>query len=360
HQRSGRGARTKARRVGQRGDQGIQRHDRNRLEPRRALPTYCTRALLDDLPWRRATIGAGAVRLRQVQMAARQGARDADRHRSAEGRLGQSNKLAAAVCNHRVARAACRRQASAGAGAHAKIQRELRRIYSSVGAGKNRHLQDHLVIGGLDRRRAGRAARAIAHLDRRQGLRRRAQERQVRTRRCAFHRAAQQRRSEQRRARDQQRVICFPSPRAWVGGKPSMRRSYCLSVLATLKLASVLPLLSSSVTSGASSIKVSPPPFRTSVNTPRSVITISTTPAPVSGSEQRRLSFDSSLVKCSITTMTFFTPPTRSIAPPMPLTILPGIIQLARSPFSATCMAPRMAISIWPPRIMAKESAELK
>src|SRR5262249_42990888 len=80
-------------------------------------------------------------------MAARQGARDADRHRSAEGRLGQSNKLAAAVCNHRVARAACRRQASAGAGAHAKIQRELRRIYSSVGAGKNRHLQDHLVIG---------------------------------------------------------------------------------------------------------------------------------------------------------------------------------------------------------------------
>ena len=29
--------------------------------------------------------------------------------------------------------------------------------------------------------------------------------------------------------------------------------------------------------------------------------------------------------------------PTRSMAPPMPLTILPGIIQLARSPFWATC-----------------------
>ena len=42
------------------------------------------------------------------------------------------------------------------------------------------------------------------------------------------------------------------------------------------------------------------------------------------------------------------------------MTILPGIIQLARSPFSATCMAPRIDRSIWPPRIMAKESAELK
>ncbi len=48
------------------------------------------------------------------------------------------------------------------------------------------------------------------------------------------------------------------------------------------------------------------------------------------------------------------------MAPPMPFTILPGIIQLARSPFSATCMAPRIDRSMWPPRIIAKESAEEK
>ena len=64
-----------------------------------------------------------------------------------------------------------------------------------------------------------------------------------------------------------------------------------------------------------------------------------------------------SLAMCSITTTTRLTPATRSIAPPMPFTILPGIIQLARSPFSETCIAPRMARSICPPRIMANESA---
>ncbi len=41
----------------------------------------------------------------------------------------------------------------------------------------------------------------------------------------------------------------------------------------------------------------------------------------------------------------------------MPLTRLPGIIQLARSPNCETSIAPRMAKSMWPPRIMAKESA---
>ena len=48
-------------------------------------------------------------------------------------------------------------------------------------------------------------------------------------------------------------------------------------------------------------------------------------------------------VVCSMTTTTFLTPATRSMAPPIPFTILPGIIQLARSPVSETCMAPRMA-----------------
>ena len=42
--------------------------------------------------------------------------------------------------------------------------------------------------------------------------------------------------------------------------------------------------------------------------------------------------------------------------PPIPLTILPGIIQLARSPFSLTCMAPKIDRLILPPRIMAKLS----
>ncbi|KQV61661.1 hypothetical protein ASD07_02125 [Duganella sp. Root336D2] len=92
---------------------------------------------------------------------------------------------------------------------------------------------------------------------------------------------------------------------------------------------------------------------------------MSTTPTPVSG----RSHFFSSLCEvepslavatCSISTTTFLTPATRSIAPPMPFTILPGIIQLARSPFSDTCIAPRIARLILPPRIMANESAELK
>ncbi|CAM5437926.1 hypothetical protein SAFG77S_04525 [Streptomyces afghaniensis] len=48
------------------------------------------------------------------------------------------------------------------------------------------------------------------------------------------------------------------------------------------------------------------------------------------------------------------------MAPPMPVTIRPGIAQLARSPRSETCMAPSTAVSMWPPRIMPKESAESK
>ena len=48
------------------------------------------------------------------------------------------------------------------------------------------------------------------------------------------------------------------------------------------------------------------------------------------------------------------------MAPPMPFTILPGMVQLARSPLAATSIAPSTAMSIWPPRIMAKLSAEEK
>src|SRR5262249_44764248 len=84
-------------------------------------------------------------------------------------------------------------------------------------------------------------------------------------------------------------------------------------------------------------------------------------PRPVSGKVHSFRSLDCpSLETCSMVTMTRFTPATRSMAPPMPFTILPGIIQLARSPFSATSMAPRIERSIWPPRIMAKLSADEK
>ena len=61
-----------------------------------------------------------------------------------------------------------------------------------------------------------------------------------------------------------------------------------------------------------------------------------------------------------MSTTTLLAPWTRSIAPPMPLTIFPGTIQFAMSPFADTCIAPRIAASILPPRIMPKEVAESK
>ncbi len=84
-----------------------------------------------------------------------------------------------------------------------------------------------------------------------------------------------------------------------------------------------------------------------------------TTPRPVSGRSHRWTIFGlPSLATCSMRTSTRRAPWTRSIAPPMPLTIFPGIIQLAMSPFSATCIAPRIAASTFPPRIIAKLVAE--
>ena len=43
---------------------------------------------------------------------------------------------------------------------------------------------------------------------------------------------------------------------------------------------------------------------------------------------------------CSIATYTRFAPATRSIAPPIPFNIFPGIAQFASVPFSSTCSAP--------------------
>src|SRR4029079_17365794 len=55
--------------------------------------------------------------------------------------------------------------------------------------------------------------------------------------------------------------------------------------------------------------------------------------------------------------MTRLAPWTRSIAPPIPLTIFPGIIQLAMSPPAETCIAPRIAASILPPRLLPQAVA---
>lgn len=61
-----------------------------------------------------------------------------------------------------------------------------------------------------------------------------------------------------------------------------------------------------------------------------------------------------------MSTITRRAPSTRSIAPPIPRMFLPGIPQLAMSPDWLTWNAPRMAVSMCPPRIIAKLEDELK
>ena len=83
-----------------------------------------------------------------------------------------------------------------------------------------------------------------------------------------------------------------------------------------------------------------------------------TTRLPVIGRLQAfKILGEPSFAACSMITTTRFARATRSIAPPMPFTILPGIIQFARSPSFETCIAPRIARSMCPPRIIAKLSA---
>ena len=59
-------------------------------------------------------------------------------------------------------------------------------------------------------------------------------------------------------------------------------------------------------------------------------------------------------------TMIFLAEATKSIAPPIPFTILPGIFQLDMSPLSFTSMAPKTVRSTLPLRIIAKLVAESK
>src|SRR5205814_4740666 len=103
------------------------------------------------------------------------------------------------------------------------------------------------------------------------------------------------------------------------------------SLSGTMSLASVAALTLSRVVFAAISRSTSPAGV-TSI-TASSVTIMFTTFKPVNGNEQRfTILCPPSLVVCSIATMTRLAPATRSIAPPIPLTILPGIIQLARLP----------------------------
>ena len=96
---------------------------------------------------------------------------------------------------------------------------------------------------------------------------------------------------------------------------------------------SVAARTSSTLTPGAVSRRTRP--SGSTSMTARSVMIRWMQRSPVSGSEHSRtILWPPPLATCSIITMVRLAPWTRSIAPPMPLTILPGIIQLARSPLS--------------------------
>src|SRR5690606_27506257 len=93
----------------------------------------------------------------------------------------------------------------------------------------------------------------------------------------------------------------------------------------------------SAVTPGAVSASTRPPGVAS--RTPRSVMIRSTHAFPVSGSvHSSRILGSPSRVVWLMTTISLRTPCTRSIAPPIPLIILPGTDQLARSPRAETCM----------------------
>ena len=114
---------------------------------------------------------------------------------------------------------------------------------------------------------------------------------------------------------------------------------------ATSTFAVVFESTSSTEWPGATSVSMNRSPRFS--KTARSVMSMSTHDLPVSGSVQRGMNLLSPfLLQCSMTTMRRLTPATRSIAPPIPLTSLPGIIQFARSPCSSTSIAPRIARSM--------------
>ena len=80
------------------------------------------------------------------------------------------------------------------------------------------------------------------------------------------------------------------------------------------------------------------------------------TPTAVRGRVQRlRILIPPPWVVWVMAMMTRLAPASRSMAPPMPGTFTPGMIQLAMLPCSSTSRVPRMVMSRWPPRARAKE-----
>ena len=120
---------------------------------------------------------------------------------------------------------------------------------------------------------------------------------------------------------------------------------------------------SSNVVSFAISVKTNLPSLFS--KTANYVITIETTPLAVNGNLQFSSNLTDTLpsfvlAECSIRTMTLEPQATRSIAPPMPFIILPGMIQLAMSQLCEIYSAPSMVISRCPPRMMEKDCDEEK
>ncbi len=125
----------------------------------------------------------------------------------------------------------------------------------------------------------------------------------------------------------------------------------------TTRRPAVLATISSTLTPGARSRRMNPRSGSMS-STARSVTTFLTQPTPVRGSVHSVSSLDSpSRLLCCMATMMFSALATRSMAPPMPLTMRPGIFQLAMSPRSDTSMAPSTVSCTLRARIMPKEVA---
>ena len=119
-------------------------------------------------------------------------------------------------------------------------------------------------------------------------------------------------------------------------------QSKCISgtTSGTTRSPSVLEIISSTLTPGARSIKWNLPSLIS--KTANSVTTFFTQPTPVNGKVHAlRIFYSPALLLCIMATMMFSADATRSIAPPIPFTIFPGIFQLAISPFCDTSMAPR-------------------
>src|ERR1019366_2427475 len=164
-----------------------------------------------------------------------------------------------------------------------------------------------------------------------------------------------------------QALVCAETPHAGRGAasrRPKSPNAFQTSISGTSPLISsggwVAARISSTETPGARSTRTRPPPFFTS-RTARSVMMRGTQPLPARGSVQLfSIFFSPFFATCSIVTTMRRPAARRSIAPPIPFTSFPGIIQFAIDPSASTCIAPKMQRSMWPPRIITKESADEK